>query len=338
MSKSEKTSHWSKIQEKGAGYWRLRLLLLMYRYFGRFVLQIAILPAVLGVFLFSGSMRNFSGQYLQRIYKKKITQGDSTFPEPNLWSVFKHFYTFADSLADKMVSWEGKIGLESLKIETPDGFNDFNEDIKAKRGPFLICSHLGNIEVFRALGKLKTKDGTKERINIITQIAHSPFFSRFMAELHPEVETNLISAIDINLDTVIFLKEILEKGEMVVSAGDRTAALNESKSLEVEFLNEKASIPLGVFTLAILLESPIYFVFLLKEENKFQNISYKLYFYKAQSLLESDQINTKKRKGKAEKLAQEFIIHLERLCLQYPFQWYNFFDFWKAPSEDLQGK
>ena len=36
-----------------------------------------------------------------------------------------------------------------------------------------------------------------------------------------------------------------------------------------------------------------------------------------------------KRKENLEKIVQEYVGYLEELCVKHPYQWYNFFDFWK---------
>lgn len=76
--------------------------------------------------------------------------------------------------------------------------------------------------------------------------------------------------------------------------------------------------PLGTFTLAVLLESPIYFLFALKEKD-----FYNLYIFKSQNDF------SQKRKQQIKIIFNEYVQYLQKLCLQYPYQWYNFFDFWK---------
>jgi predicted LPLAT superfamily acyltransferase len=138
-------SHWSKIEEQAAGYWRLRLLLVIYRYFGRFVLQIAVLPAVLSVFLFSAKMRRFSWEFLNNVYLYKKQQGDLTLAKPSLGDIFKHFYSFADSLADKVDSWEGRIAAEKIEIQNQDVFDEFVANLQNKCGPVFVFFPLGDI-------------------------------------------------------------------------------------------------------------------------------------------------------------------------------------------------
>lgn len=322
-------SHWSKVEEQAAGYKRLKFLLILYRLFGRAILQVAVLPAVLSVFLFSKKMRDFSFDYWKNLYEYKNKIGDKSSMKPNMGLVFKHFYTFADSLADKVASWEGKIPLQKMKVQNQEVFDEFVHKLNTGQGTFLICSHLGNIEVFRALGNLKKEENNKKTtIHAITQIAHSPFFNQLLGELHPEVDTNLISAVDIGLDTVVYLKEKLEAGDIVVTAGDRTAALNEKKSQPIQFLGKTAHLPLGAFTLATLMRVAVYFVFLLKTKDS----NYNLYIFKS-AALENTNKSHKERQAQIELMIKEFTSYLETLCLEYPFQWYNFFDFWKEPKE-----
>ncbi len=230
--------HWSKIKENSAGYYRIYFLLIIYKLFGWFVLRFFLYPVVFFIFLFSASIRQFSLKYLNKLYQFKLSQNDFSFNKPNLISVYKHILSFAEALVDKIVSWSGYIKIDCINIKTEETFNDFLENLKQNKGVFIICSHLGNIEVFRALINLNKKALNQEKliVNVIMQTNHSEVFNKVLNSQNSQTQTNLIAAGDIGIDTVINLQEKINKGEMIVIAGDRTSATNQERVLESNFL------------------------------------------------------------------------------------------------------
>ena len=313
-------SHWSKLKEQSSGYWRLQFLLKIYQFFGKRFLQVLLYPIVFFIFIFAKNARKYSYEYLNRIYQIKISQNDYSFTKPHYISVFKHLISFANTLLDRIDSWSGKVDKQKLNIKTPKEIEEVFLEINQNQGPFFICSHLGNIEVLRALGNIHGEK--KLVINSLVQFSHTSDFNNLLKKIHPDVSTNLISATNIGIDTVISIKEKLQNGEIVVAAGDRTAAQNENKVIAIDFLGKKANFPIGTFTLASLMESKIYFVFCL---NQAENDGYDFYLYKSKINF----ISRAKRKENLEKIVNEYASYLEKLCLKYPNQWYNFFDFWK---------
>ena len=258
------SKHWSELKEQDTGYFRLQFLLKTYQIFGRFALQIAVFPIVFTIFIFSKPIRVFSKKYLDHIYQFKIKQKDFSFKKPNSISMFWHLFSFADALIDKMISWSGNIGFDQINIQNKETFDEMIQELKDNKPPFLICSHLGNMEVLRAIGNFQNSDLINKKIEVhsIVQFNHTPKFNEFLKRINSKTAENLTATANMGIDAVIDLKEKMQNGKMVVIAGDRTSALNENRSIEVNFLGSPAYFPIGSFTLASLMESPIYFILL----------------------------------------------------------------------------
>jgi predicted LPLAT superfamily acyltransferase len=288
-------------------------------------LQIFVFPVVFSVFIFSKPVRVFSRKYLNRIYEFKIKQGEKSLKKPNGFSAFWHIFSFADSLMDKMISWSGKIDFDQINIKDQSEFDSLMGELKNDNPPFLICSHLGNMEVLRAIGNFYTSDllGRKLEVHSVVQAGHTPKFTNFLRKINPKAADNLTATANMGIDAVIDLKEKLQSGKMIVIAGDRTAAKNENRSIAVDFLGTPAYFPIGSFTLASLMESPIYFIFCLKGKGG----KYDLYLQRTKVDFDCTR---SVRKERVKDLMQEYSAMLEKLCLKYPNQWYNFFDFWKS--------
>lgn len=312
-------SHWSKIKEQGAGYWRLQASLKIYQIFGKKTLRLLLYPIVFCIFIFAPKVRNYSRLYLTKIYQIKKSAGDNSFKKPNFIAVFKHIFSFAESLLDRVDSWSGNMELRKLNIKNPQELDEVFAEIDKKNGPFFVCSHLGNVEVLRALAYVKSDK--KLVVNSLVQTSQTPDFNNLLQKINPDFSLNLISAANIGVDSVIEIKEKLQNGEIVVSAGDRTASGNQNKFVKVNFLGDEAKFPVGTFTLASLMDSKIYFVFCLKSEAE---DAYDFYLYKSKI----DFTSRAHRKENLEKIVREYVSYLETLCLKHPYQWHNFFDFW----------
>lgn len=324
---SQKIKHWSEIKEKAAGYKRLILTLKIYKILGKRTTKFISYFVVFFTFLASKNLCNSSTQYLNLIYKIKQKKGDYSFKKPNSFMVFKHLLSFADSLIDRMSAWLGEMELSDINIKTRKTYNNLLADLENNKGAFFICSHIGNVEVLRALGKIKTANLLKKelKINAIMQIEHCSHFKNLLKEINPEFEANLISAIDIGVETAIELKDKLHDGEITVTAGDRTAAKNKEKVVAINFLGKEAYFPMGSFILAKVMESPVYFVFCMKKDQKSQ---YDFYLYKSKFITGN---NGKTKPDMVNNAIKEYGKYLERLCVKYPLQWYNFFNFWQKP-------
>lgn len=318
-------NHWLQIKEQSAGDLRLQILLKIYQIFGKNALKVVVFFVTFGIFLFAKPIRHFSKKYLDNVYSYKVKNFDHSFKKPNNFSIFYHIFLFANSLMDRMISWSGKFNFDQLNIKNPQAFNSIMLDLKNNNTPFLISSHLGNIDVLRALSNFYVSDSLNKKIEVhpIIQANHTPKFSNFLRKINPKAAENFTATSSIGIDTVISLKEKLQNGKMIVIAADRTTKKDSNRNIAINFLGKEALFPTGSFTLASLMESPIYFVFCLKAPKE----KYDFYFYKSKV---DFNCSRNLRKERVTDLMHEYAEILENLCLKYPYQWYNFFDFWES--------
>lgn len=302
------TKHWSKMQERGT-YLGMRILLFCYRFLGRTGLSIILYPVIVYMYFTGGDSRKASLNYLQ-----KITVRKGWNKQPGHRHGIKHFYTFAQSAFDKIDAWTGKITIEQVRYSYCDKFKEVLEE---QQGSVFIGSHLGNLEVCRTLSLGKYKN----RINVLVFTHHAVEFNKMMQKINPNVNVNFIQVTDVGVELAILLKERIEAGEKVVIVGDRTSTSTPGRVIYADFLGQKAAFSQGPFILASLLECPVYYLFCLKDGNDyrliFEHVSDKLKF------------SRKTRQAELSKLISQYAQRLEHFCLQYPYQWFNFFDFWQ---------
>jgi predicted LPLAT superfamily acyltransferase len=53
-----------------------------------------------------------------------------------------------------------------------------------------------------------------------------------------------------------------------------------------------------------------------------------------EKLTDSLKLPRDRRKEELEKVVKRYAASLEERCLAFPYQWYNFFDFWQKPHTE----
>ena len=308
--------HWGALGERGA-YLGLRILALFYRLTGRYGCVAAVLPIAAYFYLTSGATRRASRVFLRRAY-----QAQGRAREPGWIDTFRHSFGFARKTVETFAAWMG--GIDPATVEAAD-WATLERVTADRQGILLIVSHLGNIEISRAL----LDERQRSRIKLLVHTLHARNFARILQQFRPAAIVDTIQVTEVNPGTMIALKEVIEDGGWVAVAGDRTPVTADARVSRAPFLGHDAPFPQGPYLLAHLLECPVYLMFCLR-----RNGGYRLYFEKF-----ADRI-TLPRRDKSAALAQwaaRYASRLESFCLIDPLQWYNFFDFWRAPRAAKAG-
>lgn len=307
--------HWSKMQERGT-YFGMQILLTVYRIFGRRILSIFLYPVVVYLYFSGGTSKQASHEYLQRIHKIKQWSKPIDFR-----SGIKHFYSFAQSAFDKIDAWAGKITPDDIVYSQEHPLQALTEK---NQGAIFIGSHLGNLEVCRALGHGRYQT----RINVLVFTHHAVEFNRVMKKINSDANIDLIQATEVSADLAILLKERIDNGEILVLAGDRTSVNTPGRVVNSQFLGTPAPFSQGSFILASIMDCPVYFLFCLKEGRKYRVIF--------EHVTNSLKFARKTRQVELESIVSKYAQRLEFYCLQYPFQWFNFFDFWQDDRNTIR--
>ncbi len=291
---------WFQFSEQGAGKKRLILTKYIYQIFGEIPVRIITFFVVLFVFIKAKEQRHASQKFFKILNKKHI-----------LISSFFQFLNYGNSLVDKLISCLGKIN--------PNRFILPNEGIA--NGAFFITTHIGNVEILRSLFQLH-KEYEPKRVNVFLQSNACEIFNNFLKSLELKLDIEVFSVEDISAETSILISERLKDGEIVFMAGDRVSAQNTNKTYEADFLARKIQLPIGTLKFAQIMNVPIYFIVCAKE-GKF----FKVYTEKFET-------EKTKRDEKLEDLKQAYVRFLEKYTLKYPYQFYNFYDFFATSRTD----
>lgn len=311
----ERRTHWSRTPERGS-LLGMQIMLASYRLLGRRGFSLLLYP-VIGYFWLTGrAQREASRAYLARLETFANAQGVALPAEPR--SSFRHFLRFGEAALDKLAGWRGDITEQQVELV---GAEHYQAAINSGKGVLLLGSHLGDLELCRALGS--RKQGL--RINALVFTRHAARFNALLKQINPDSHLNLIQVQELGADTAILLKEKLEQGEWVVIVGDRTSVTREKRVIWADFLGAPAPFPLGPFVLSSVLGCPVYLMFGLKEQGRFR-VHFEP-FADGQPL---------PRQGRQQILASRVQAYADRLqhhCLRAPLDWFNFFDFWQLTDE-----
>ena len=303
-------NHWASVTERGA-YWGLSILALFYRVAGRYGCMVAVFPIALYFNLTNPEQRRASREFLRRAYRAKGIDYN-----PGWLATFKHSLGFARKTVDTFAAWLGGIDPATIVAadkRAPDSLAESGQGI------LLIVSHVGNIEISRAL----LDDAQRARIKILVHTVHAENFARVLRRFRPDAMAETIQVTEMNPGTMFVLKEAIERGDWVAIAGDRTPVRGDDRISHAPFLGRDAPFPQGPYILAHLLECPVYLMFCVR-----QNGVYRLYF---EMFAERIKLPRRDRQAAIGEWATRYARRLETFCLIDPFQWYNFYDFWQAP-------
>jgi predicted LPLAT superfamily acyltransferase len=302
------TSHWAGLAERGVA-WGLHFLARVQWVAGQRCCLAALLPIVLYFHLSGAEQRRASQQYLERVL---AARGDRC--KPGSLASFMHSMDFARKALEIFAAWTGSIDHARLVIADQEELDRATAD---PRGALLIVSHLGNAELSRAL----LDEERRSRISVLVHTRHAENYNRVLQRFRPVAAANLIQVTEIGPEAVIDLRERIEHGEWVAIAGDRTPVSGNERISRAPFLGQPAPFPQGPYVLAHLLECPVYLMFCLRELG-----GYHVYFEKFADRIELPR-HAKSRI--LDDLAARYARRLEAFCCKAPFQWYNFFDFWR---------
>lgn len=295
---------WMQRKERGS-LGLLRLLVWLSLFFGRNFAKILLYPISLYFMLAATQARRASRQYLQRALSRPVRWPD----------IFRHFLYFATASLDRIYFLNGKIYLFSATIENE---NLLHQTMQQHRGVFLFGAHMGSFEAMRAL-RHKYSDYS---LALLMYQNNAQKIGKVMAAINPELQQEIIPLG--NVDSMIQVHDALEAGTMIGILADR--ALQRTHLRNQKFLGEDAAFSESAFRLAAMLRRPV----LLMLGLYLGGNTYKLVFEEIY-----DFSKTQEDRVQAVEAAQKrYADLLSKYCQQYPYNWFNFYDFWGTSCKD----
>ena len=324
--KSENIAEWAAEKEVIHTSIPIYLSLAMIKFAPRFFLNFLIRVISFFFFLFSKRARTECLRYQKQI-NSYLNQSNK---RPK---VFEQILSFAITVMEKIECWVKKETTVKVNF-CNDDVNDLITHLNSGKPAFIMCSHLGNFEVFRNLANHdKIYTDRKIPISVLMDLGSTSNFTNTIKKINPEFSDNVIDVNSINPGTMEILQQTVDAGGMIIIAGDRISKNANAKYLTAPFMGKDAPWSYGAYLMAMLLKVPVYFIYGLRKKDTGFDRNYDFHVVKSK-------VNTdcprKERETKIKELCLEFAEELEKQCLKHSLQWYNFFNFWGFPDKEVE--
>ncbi|MGK2925371.1 MAG: acyltransferase [Lysobacterales bacterium] len=260
--------------------------------------------------LFAPATRRASRQYLQRV-----------FGRPAHWrELYRHIFTFSATIHDRVFLLNRRFDLFDIEVQGEETLRNL---IAGGNGVFLIGAHLGSFEVIRALGM----KNANLSIAMVMHEENARKINALLAAVNPEAAQHIIGLG--HVDSMLKVRERLDEGWVVGMLADRTPgndAPGKDNFYPVQILGANANLPIGPFRMAAFLRRPVVFMTgLYLGGNR-----YAIHFDPLAdfSATPADQCAS----AVAEAITR-YAALLDHYCREAPYNWFNFFDFWKAAPQ-----
>ena len=222
----------------------------------------------------------------------------------SIFGIYKSYFTFGKTIIDKAAI---SSGLKSQFTYECDGVENIINLLDKKQGGIMISAHVGNFEIAEFFFE---EIDTRSQISLVTTDAEHKNIKEYMEKVTMRSNIKFI-LVQEDMSHIFEINKALTNAELVCFTGDRY--MKDSKVMAETLLGKEANFPAGPFLLASRLNVPVLFVYVMKETNK----HYHLY---------ARQAEVKNRD--AQGLLKKYTESVESMLKKYPYQWFNYFDFW----------
>ena len=300
---------WADRRERGS-LLALRFMAWVAVTLGRPVARLLLHPITVYFLLFGVSARRHSARYLGRALGRPATGRDQ----------YRHFHAFASTVLDRVYFVRGQTDAFDLTMHGDAGCDD---TLASGQGGFLIGAHLGSFESLHAAGK--SFPGMQ-----VTMVMYPDNARKIHGVLQAMAPDFKLAVIAIgNAGSTLAIRDALDAGHLVGLLGDRYLGAESARSagIEIPFLGVPALFSDGPLRLALLLRRRVIFMVGLFLGGKRYDVRFETL---------ADFRNPPTDPAAREKLVRDtlhaYVARLEALCREAPYNWFNFYDYWR---EDL---
>ena len=285
----------------------------VHRWIGWWTLKLVAYPVITYFFLTNKNARLASHDFLSRVQAAGTNFGNHSLT----YVSFKHFLQFGRNLLDRLAAWSGAFNYDNVIVHQRE---ELLQLVAEGTGALVIVSHLGNLEICRAL----LNESNAIKLNILVQSHEADKFNRLMKEINEDTHLNLIQVGEVTPATAIQLREKLDAGEIIATSGDRTPAGGGRQST-ASFIGDTALFPQGPYILASVLRCPVYLLFCVRDSR-----GYQIFFEKFADRIK---LSRATREADISRWIQKFANRLGHHTLLFPLQWNNFYLYWNKPAD-----
>ena len=267
---------------------------------GRPVARLLLYPICLYFLVFSTRERRASLQYLSRVLGRPAGIADT----------FRHYQSFAAIILDRVFLLNNQFSRFDVRVHGAEIIDEMAADGK---GCVTLGAHIGSFEIIRSLGRAR-----ELKIRIVMYEENARKLGAVFEAINPDLRMEIIPLG--RVDSILKVESALAHGDIVGMLADRN--LKGGGTVSCSFLGEQALFPTGPIRIAAALKRPIALMFgLYRGGNR-----YEIHFERFAVLQEAAGPG---RDAMIEQAIQRYAGRLEHYCRLAPYNWFNFYDFWR---------
>jgi predicted LPLAT superfamily acyltransferase len=297
-------AEWIGHRERGS-MTLLRIMAFVSLHLGRTLSRIPLYGIAIYFFLFAPSARRHSRRYLRLALGR----------HPGARDRFRQILSFATTIHDRVFLINEQFEIFNITLE---GETLMLAQLDSGRGALLMGAHMGSFEVMHSLGRRRR--GLKVAMAMYAENARK--INHTLAAINPRLESDIVSLG--RIDAMLNIAERLDGGAFVGVLGDRT--LGSEPVQAVTLLGERAYLPTGPMRAAAILRCPVFFMAgLYRGKNNYHVVF--------ESLADFSSTPAAVRNVAVRSAIDRYAAVLDHYCRSDPYNWFNFYDFWRAPGE-----
>ena len=291
---------WRRQQEK-SHLAILKLMVWISLTFGRRVGRIVLYGIAAYYVLFAAAARRASRAYLGRALGRWAEWPDG----------FRHVLSFASTIHDRIYLLNDRFDLFDIEVI---GAEALLASLQRRPGALLIGAHLGSFEVLRAVGRGRA--GLKVAMLMYAENARK--INATLAAINPAATEDIIELG--RTDSMLLARDRLDQGYVVGMLADR--GLGDDVTVDCEFLGEMAPFPVGPWRMAAMLRRPVFFM-----AGLYLGVNrYRIHFEPLADFSATPRADAAAAIAAAQR---HYAARLAHYCWLAPYNWFNFFDFWR---------
>jgi predicted LPLAT superfamily acyltransferase len=301
VANRRKAADWVQYRERGSTI-LLRVMAFLSLRLGRRLSRTVIYGIALYFVSFGPRVRRHSLRYLRLALGR----------EPGFRDRFRQIMTFASTIHDRVYLINQQYDMFDITLE---GESLMQQQMDSGRGAMLMGAHMGSFEVMHSLGRQQRT----LRIAMAMYEENARKINAILAAINPQAVPDIVPLGE--LDAMLNVAERLARGAFVGVLADRTLA--DEPVQEVTLLGERVSLPTGPMRAAAILRCPVFFMAgLYRGKNRYHLVFKEIADFSA--------VPPKRRHLEVRNAIERYAAQLDQYCRSDPYNWFNFFDFWRG--------
>lgn len=299
QERSAARPEWTRRGERGSPF-LIRFIVWFSSKVGRAATRPLLHPIVAYFMVAAIAARRASRDYLARCFGRA----------PSLRERYAHFFTFATTLHDRVFFLRDRFDLFDIEVEGAEWVGP--------GGAILMGAHVGSFEAIRALA---SRDGRRVAMAMYEDNARK--VQRVLEGVNPAMGADVVTLG--RIDSMLALRDRLDAGALVGVLADRT--LGDDPAIDVDFLGAPARFPTGPMRMAAALRQKVVFMAGLHRGGN----RYTIRFEPLADFTAIEGITRAERDALLREAVRRYAARTEACCRQAPYNFFNFYPFWRAP-------